>query len=196
MANSLRLRTVTPGEYNSRPSLLLRTRCIPLPRLVDRAACGIIQPSETDVITDAAYEAFALYRKTSNCNDIDSVVQSFQKVLDQCPVRHPHCAAAFSNLVHAILYGFAKGVGTDIHCAISLFRSALALRPAGYLDHSLSVFDLCKVLHRCHLHLQECDHVREAMKLYLYLTAALYQGQLSSITRHRGMQCTAKRSFR
>ncbi|OAX32286.1 hypothetical protein K503DRAFT_727157 [Rhizopogon vinicolor AM-OR11-026] len=155
------------------PSLLLRAQRIKLPG--PHAACGI-QHSEVDVTTDAAHEAYALYRQSNHRNDLDIALERFQTVLDQCPPGHPHRAAALSNISHAILYGFTKGVGTDIDYVIFLFRSALELRPPGNPDHLLSIFDLCKALHQRHLHLQKGADLREVVKLYLYLLPLCAEG--------------------
>ncbi|OJA09029.1 hypothetical protein AZE42_09024, partial [Rhizopogon vesiculosus] len=88
------------------PSLLLRAQRIKLSG--PHTACGV-QYSEVDVTTDAAHEAYTLYRQSNHRNDLDIALERFQTVLDQCPPGHPHRAAALSNIAHAILYGFTKG---------------------------------------------------------------------------------------
>jgi len=128
-----------------------------------------MQRSELDLLTDAAHEVYALYRKNHHRNDLDSALKNFQAVLEQCPVGHPHRAAALSNLAHAILYGFTKGEQTDIDDAISLFRSALALCPQGHPDHLLSIFDLCKALRQRYSRLRDHTDLREAVKRLLDL---------------------------
>ncbi|OAX32309.1 hypothetical protein K503DRAFT_727146, partial [Rhizopogon vinicolor AM-OR11-026] len=158
---------------NRPPSLLLRAQHIKLSE--PHTACGV-QHNEVDVTTDAAHEAYTLYRQSNHRNDLDIALEHFQTVLDQCPPGHPHRAAALSNIAHAILYGFTKGVGTDIDYAISLFRSALELRPPGNPDHLLSIFDLCRALHQRHLHLQAGADLREVVRLYLYLLPLCAEG--------------------
>ncbi|OJA10974.1 hypothetical protein AZE42_13247, partial [Rhizopogon vesiculosus] len=68
-----------------------------------------IQPSEIDITTDAAHEAYTLYRQSNHHNDLDIAIKRFEIALDQCPPGHLHRAAALSNIAHAILYGFTKG---------------------------------------------------------------------------------------
>jgi len=102
-------------------------------------------------------------------------------VLDQCPDGHPQRAPALSNLAHVILCGFTKGVQTDIDYAISLFRSALTLRPQGHPDHPLSIFDLCKAYYQRYLHLQDHVGLREAVKLYTELLPKCPRGSYLQI---------------
>jgi hypothetical protein len=116
--------------------------------------------------TDAAHDAHTLYQKSNNPNHLHRAIQGFQAVLDQCPDGHLHRGAAISNLAHAILCGFTKGVRTDIDYAISLFRSALTHRPQEYPDHPLSILDLCKALHKRHSHRQDRADLEEVAKLY------------------------------
>jgi tetratricopeptide (TPR) repeat protein len=127
-------------------------------------------------LTDAAHEAYALYRRSNNRNNLDSAIQGFQAVIDRCPVGHPSRAAALSNLAYVILHTFTKDIPVDIERAISLFRSALALRPLGHPDHPISILNLCKALHQRHLHRRDRADLREAAKLYHSLLPLCMEG--------------------
>jgi tetratricopeptide (TPR) repeat protein len=127
-------------------------------------------------MTDAAHEAYALYRKSNDRNDLDVALERFQEVLDLCPDGHPQRGAALSNLAHVILHGFSKGMQTDIDYVISLFRSALELCPEGHPDHLISILNLCEALHQRHLYLQDNANLREAVKLYLDLLPLCVDG--------------------
>jgi hypothetical protein len=127
-------------------------------------------------ITDAAREAYTLYQKSGHANHLYSAIQGFQVALDQCPHGHPHRAAALSNLGHAILYGFTQGIRADIDHAISLFRSALMLRPREHPDHLLSILNLCQALHHRHSHRKSGADLREAAGLYHCLLPLCVEG--------------------
>ncbi|KAG2353169.1 CHAT domain-containing protein, partial [Suillus spraguei] len=73
-------------------------------------------------------------------------IQCFQLVLDQCPVGHPHRAAALTNLAWARLQGYTRNYFQDIDSITSLFREALALRPQGHPDHPSAIYHLLKAL--------------------------------------------------
>ncbi|OJA12123.1 hypothetical protein AZE42_06630, partial [Rhizopogon vesiculosus] len=88
------------------PSLLVRAQRTKIP---GPYAASSIQHSEIDVTTDAAHEAYTLYRQSNHRNDLDIALERFQTVLNQCPPGDPHRAAALSNIAHAILYSFTKG---------------------------------------------------------------------------------------
>ncbi|KAJ8583447.1 kinase-like protein [Rhizopogon salebrosus TDB-379] len=164
------------------PSIILRARRIKAPYLVARAvpAGGALQSSHSHSVigrtTDAAHKAYTLYRKSGHPNHLHSAIQGFQVVLDQCPDGHPHRAAALSNLAHAILYGFTKELRTDIDHAISLFRSALVLRPREHPDHILSILNLCQALHHRHLHRKGGADLREAAEHYRSLLPLCVEG--------------------
>ncbi|KAG1830062.1 CHAT domain-containing protein [Suillus subalutaceus] len=86
--------------------------------------------------TDAGHERFATYVTSKTVSHLNDAVKHFQLVLDQCPVGHPHRAAALTNLA----------IFNDIDSITSLFREALALRPHGHPDHPLSIYHLLKAL--------------------------------------------------
>ncbi|OJA09027.1 hypothetical protein AZE42_09026, partial [Rhizopogon vesiculosus] len=100
------------------PSLLLRVNRAKAPRLPARTAGNTQQSSGFHSVigrtTDTAHEAYTLYRRSDHLKYLDSAIQGFQEVLDECPEGHPHRGAALSNLAHAIICGFTKGVRTDI----------------------------------------------------------------------------------
>jgi hypothetical protein len=127
-------------------------------------------------MTDAAHEAYALYRKSNCSNDLESARQGFQAVIDQCPIGHPSRAAAFSNLAHVILHAFTKDTRIDIEHVISLLRSALALNPLGHPDHPVSILDLCMALKMCHSHRKSCADLREVVELYHSLLPLCVEG--------------------
>jgi hypothetical protein len=127
-------------------------------------------------LTDAAHEAYALYRRSNNRNNLDSAIRGFQAVIDRCPVGHPSRAAALSNLAHGILHAFTKDIPIDIEHAISLFRSTLTLRPPGHPDHPISILNHCKALYQRHLHRRDRADLREVAKLYRSLLPLRVEG--------------------
>jgi tetratricopeptide (TPR) repeat protein len=198
-----------PGDSTHSPSILMKARRIKAPQFVDRTASSTIQVhyrprnftiianyvkfssfrSTIHHITDAAHEAYTLYRKSDHPNHLHNAIKKFEAVLDQCPDDHSHHAAAISNLAHAILCGFTKGVRTDIDHAISLFRSALTHRPKEHPDHPLSILDLCKALHKRHSHRQDRADLEEVAKLYRSLLSMCVED--SHLHFHTIEQCNA-----
>ncbi|KAG1853201.1 CHAT domain-containing protein [Suillus subalutaceus] len=96
--------------------------------------------------TDAGHERFATYVTSETVSHLNDAAKHFQLVLDQCPVGHPHRAAALTNLAWARLEGYIQNDFQDIDSITSLFREALALRPQGHPDHPLSIYNLLKAL--------------------------------------------------
>ncbi|KAJ8581199.1 hypothetical protein M405DRAFT_801461 [Rhizopogon salebrosus TDB-379] len=168
------------------PSLLLKVQCVNTPNLVGHSKAV---PGKIDRMTDAAHEAYALYRKSNRSNDLKSARQSFQAVIDRCPVGHPSRAAALSNLAHVILHAFTKDTRIDIERAISFLRSTLALNPPGHPDHPVSILNLCKALHKCHSHRKGHADLREVAELYRSLLPLCVEG--SYLQLHTIEQCNA-----
>ena len=131
---------------------------------------------EIDIITDAAHKAYALYRLGKNRDYLNSAINKFQTVLAHCPDGHPYRAAALCNLAHPILYCFTEDVQIDFDYAISLFCSALALRPQGHPDRPLSIHDLCRAYHLRYSHRQDHADLHMAVKLYLELLPMCVDG--------------------
>ncbi|KAG1731286.1 hypothetical protein EDB19DRAFT_1831768 [Suillus lakei] len=160
---------------NQRISLKLKAQRSKTTR-IDNHAAGGTEQSEIGHSTDAARDAYLLFRRSNLSNDLDNSIRGFQAVLDQCPPGHPDRAAALSNLAHAVLYGYTKNIRTDIDHAISLFRSALDLRPPGHPDHLLSNIDLCQAFQHRYSHEQGHADLREAIDLSHYLLPLCVEG--------------------
>ncbi|KAG2123289.1 CHAT domain-containing protein [Suillus clintonianus] len=77
---------------------------------------------------------------------LNRAVEHFQLVLDRCSVDHPDHAAALTNLAWARIQGYIQNDLQDIDTTTSLFREALALRPQGHPNHTLSLFHLIAAL--------------------------------------------------
>ncbi|KAG2033447.1 hypothetical protein BDR03DRAFT_688706 [Suillus americanus] len=59
---------------------------------------------------------------------------------------YPDCAGTLTNLAWACLRGYIQKDLQDIESITSLFREALALRPQGHPDHTLSIYHLIDAL--------------------------------------------------
>ncbi|KAG2136723.1 CHAT domain-containing protein [Suillus clintonianus] len=90
------------------------------------------------------------YTSGRTVSHLNGAVEHFQLVLDQCPVGHPDQAAALTNLAWARLLGYIRKDIQDIDTIIALFRKALALRPHGHPDHTLSLYCLILALNWCY----------------------------------------------
>ncbi|OAX32313.1 hypothetical protein K503DRAFT_621951 [Rhizopogon vinicolor AM-OR11-026] len=175
------------------PSLLLRVNRAKAPRLPARTAGNTQQFSGFHSVigrtTDTAHEAYTLYRRSDHTKYLDSAIQGFQEVLDECPEGHPHRGAALSNFAHAIICGFTKGVRTDIDHAISLFRHALVHRTWEHPDHPLSILNLSKALHLRHSMGEDSGDLHEAVVLYRSLLSLCLED--SHLQLHAIEQCNA-----
>ncbi|OJA14279.1 hypothetical protein AZE42_12317 [Rhizopogon vesiculosus] len=114
------------------PSLSLRVKRAKAPQLL---ALLVILNSVVGRITDTVHEAYTRYRRGDHPKYLNSAIQGFQEVFDECLEDHPHRSAALSNLSHAIIRSFTKGVRTDINHAIFLFRHAQAQAPTSSTIH-------------------------------------------------------------
>ncbi|KAG2041184.1 hypothetical protein BDR03DRAFT_979626 [Suillus americanus] len=129
-----------PSVRGVHPSLTLRVTVLHNCDNQDSALLDISQD------TDAGHERFSTYVSSKTVSHLNDAVKHFQLVLNQCPVGHPHRAAALTNLAWAHLQGYIRNDLQDIDSITSLFREALALRPQGHPDHPLSIYHLLKAL--------------------------------------------------
>ncbi|KAG1869923.1 CHAT domain-containing protein [Suillus subluteus] len=131
-----------PSVDGDHPSLTLKATVLRDCDNEDSALFDSIIECQIAQDTDAGHELFATYVTSETVSHLNDAVKHFQLVLDQCPVGHPHRAAAFTNLAWARLQGYIRNDLQDIDCITSLFREALALRPQGHPDHPLSIYHL------------------------------------------------------
>ncbi|KAG1771929.1 CHAT domain-containing protein [Suillus placidus] len=122
--------------------------------------CGIARD------TDAGHAQLAAYVTSKDLSQLNTAVEHFQLVLDQCPVSHPDHAAALTNLAWARLIGYARNDLQDIDGITSLFREALALRPQRHSDHPLSLYNLARALTWRHNKKRTAADICEAAQLY------------------------------
>ncbi|KAG1775553.1 CHAT domain-containing protein [Suillus placidus] len=108
------------------------------------------------------------------CDDHDGT--PFDFVLDQCPVDHPDRAAALANLASARLIGYIQKDLQDIDSTISLFREALALRPQGHPDHTLSLYHLTEALTWRYSKEGTAIYIHECVQLYCKLLPLCPEG--------------------
>ncbi|KAG2071367.1 hypothetical protein BDR04DRAFT_1154526 [Suillus decipiens] len=135
-----------PPVHGVQPSLTLKATIIQDCDNEDSALLNPIVGCQITRDTDAGHVHFAKYVASKTVSHLDDAVRHFQLVLDQCPVGHPDQAAALTNLAWARLKGYTRNDFQDIDSIASLFRKALALRPQGHLDHSLSIYHLLEAL--------------------------------------------------
>ncbi|KAG2123264.1 CHAT domain-containing protein [Suillus clintonianus] len=124
------------------PSLKLKATVVHACDNRDGALFDSLVDCEIAQETDAGHARYAEYRTTKTVSHLNDALQHFQLVLDRCPVDHPDHAAALTNLACARLLGYIQNDLQDIDTTTSLFREALALRPQGHLDHTLSLHHL------------------------------------------------------
>ncbi|KAG1774789.1 CHAT domain-containing protein [Suillus placidus] len=122
--------------------------------------CGIARD------TDEGRAQFAKYVTSKTVSQLNTAVEHFQLVLDQCPVSHPDHAAALTNLAWARLKGYAQNDLQDIDGTTSLFREAFALRPQRHPDHPLSLYNLTEALNWRHNKESTAADIREAAQLH------------------------------
>ncbi|KAG2344550.1 TPR-like protein [Suillus weaverae] len=126
--------------------------------------------------TDAGHAQFAKYVTSKTVSQLNTAVEHFQLVLDQCPVSHSDHAAALANLAWARLKGYAQNDLQDIDGTTSLFRAALALRPQRHPDHALSLYNLTEALIWRHNKESTAADIREAAQLYHELLSLCPEG--------------------
>ncbi|KAG1771902.1 CHAT domain-containing protein [Suillus placidus] len=152
-----------PPVHSVHPSLTLKVAVVHAgddvlsDSLVD---CGIARD------TDAGHAQLAAYMTSKDLSQLNTAVEHFQLVLDQCPVSHPDHAAALTNLAWARLKGYIRNDLQDIDGITSLFREALALRPQHHSDHPLSLYNLTEALSWRHIKKSTAADICEAAQLY------------------------------
>ncbi|KAG1841918.1 CHAT domain-containing protein [Suillus subalutaceus] len=135
-----------PSVRGVHPSLTLKATVLHDCDDQDSALRDSIVECQIAQDTDVGHERFATYVTSKTVSHLNDAVKHFQFVLDQCPVGHPHRAAALTNLAWTHLQGYIRKNFQDIDSITSLFREALALRPLGHPDHPLSIYHLLKAL--------------------------------------------------
>ncbi|KAG1869920.1 CHAT domain-containing protein [Suillus subluteus] len=137
-----------PSVHGVHPSLTLKATVLHNCDNQDSALLDSIVECQIAQDTDAGHVRLAKYvtRKFNRISHLNDAVKHFQLVLDQCPVGHPHQAAALTNLAWARLQGCIRKDLQDIDFITSLFRETLALRPQGHPDHPLSIYHLLAAL--------------------------------------------------
>ncbi|KAG2029056.1 CHAT domain-containing protein [Suillus americanus] len=135
-----------PSVRGVHPSLTLRVTVLHNCDNQDGVLLESIAECQVAQDTDAGHERFATYVTSKKASHLSDAVKHFQLVLNQCPIGHPHQAAALTNLAWTRLEGCTQNDFQDIDSITSLFREALALRPQGHPDHPLSIYHLLKAL--------------------------------------------------
>ncbi|KAG2337949.1 hypothetical protein BDR05DRAFT_1004653, partial [Suillus weaverae] len=145
------------------PSLTLKVAVV---HAYDDALSDSFVDCEIARDTDAGHAQFAAYVTSEDISQLNTAVEHFQLVLDQCPVSHPDRAAALTNIAWARLIGYIRNDLQDIDGITSLFREALALRPQRHFDHPLSLYNLTEALNWRHDKKSTAADICEAAQLY------------------------------
>ncbi|KAG1834887.1 CHAT domain-containing protein [Suillus variegatus] len=169
------------GEEKSSANLKYRGRSCasvetnPLPSLTLKIA--VVHGSGIHHHTYVGHMRFAKYIASENLNvraaELTEVLKHFQFVLEQCPVNHPHRAAALTNLAWARLQGYILKDLQDIDWTISLFRDALALCPQDHSNYPFYIYHLTEALTRCPT---TAASIRETAQLYHELLPLCREG--------------------
>ncbi|KAG1771900.1 CHAT domain-containing protein [Suillus placidus] len=149
-----------PPVRDVHPSLTLKVAVVHDALSDSLIDCGIARD------TDAGHVQFAAYMTSEDLSQLNTAVEHFQLVLDQCPVSHPDHAAALTNIAWARLQGYIRNDLQDIDGITSLFREALALRPQRHPDHPISLYNLATALNRRHNKKSTAADICEAAQLY------------------------------
>ncbi|KAG1753620.1 uncharacterized protein EDB91DRAFT_1077355 [Suillus paluster] len=96
---SLSVNLSFPAVFGVHPSLTLKAAVIHPRKNKDGTVFDFIVDYRITRHTDAGHTTFAAYIKSKRVFDLNDAVQHFQLVLEQCPVGHPDCATALTNLV-------------------------------------------------------------------------------------------------
>ncbi|KAG2341561.1 hypothetical protein BDR05DRAFT_965266 [Suillus weaverae] len=152
-----------PPVRGVHPSLTLKVAVV---HACDDALSDSLVDCEIARDTDAGHAQFAAYMTSENISQLNTAVEHFQLVLDQCPVSHPDHAAALTNIAWARLQGYIRNDLQDIDGITSLFREALALRPQRHPDHPISLYNLATALNRRHDKKSTAADICEAAQLY------------------------------
>ncbi|KAG2041183.1 CHAT domain-containing protein [Suillus americanus] len=165
-----------PSVRGVHPSLTLKATVLHNCDNQDSALFDSIVECQIARNTDAGHERFATYVTSETVSHLNDAVKHFQLVLDQCPVGHPDQAAALTNLAWARLQGYIRKDFQDIDSITSLFREALALRPQGHPDHSLSIYHLMEALTWRYSKEKTAIYIQESAQLSCKLLALCPEG--------------------
>ncbi|KAG0704892.1 CHAT domain-containing protein [Suillus ampliporus] len=116
--------------------------------------------------TDVGHTKVAEYVTSEEVSDLNDAVESFQLVVERCPVGHPDRAAALTNLAWARLQGYIRDDVQDIDFITSLFRDALSLRPRGHPDRPSSLYNLTEALTWRYGKTDTAADIRESVQIY------------------------------
>ncbi|KAG2146332.1 CHAT domain-containing protein [Suillus clintonianus] len=154
-----------PPIRNVTPSLALKATVVHACDTQDSAPFDSLVDCEIARETDAGHAQYAEYTTSKTVSHLNGAVGRFQLVLDRCPVDHPDHAAALTNLARARLQGYIQNDLQDIHATTSLFREALALRPQGHPNHTLSLFHLIAALIWCYVKERTAVFIHKSLQL-------------------------------
>ncbi|KAG2341563.1 TPR-like protein [Suillus weaverae] len=132
-----------PPVRGVHPSLILKAAVV---HTCDDALSDSLVDCDIARHTDAGHAQFAAYMTGGDLSQLNTAVEHFRLVLDQCPVSHPDHAAALTNIAWARLLCYIRNDLQDIDGITSLFREALALRPQRHSDHPLSLYNFATAL--------------------------------------------------
>ncbi|KAG1766627.1 CHAT domain-containing protein [Suillus placidus] len=155
-----------PPVRGVHPSLKLKTAIVHACDDLDGALSDSLVGCAIARHTDAGHAQFAAYVTSEDLSQLNTAVEHFQLVLDQCPVSHPDHAAALTNLAWARLQGYIRNDLQDIDRITSLFREALALRPQRHPDHPISLHNLAMALSWRHDKKSTAADICEAAQLH------------------------------
>ncbi|KAG2149362.1 CHAT domain-containing protein [Suillus clintonianus] len=154
-----------PPVRGVNPSLTLKVTVVHTNDNQDGTLFDSLVDCEIAQETDAGHARFAEYMSSRTVSHLNDALQHFQLVLDRRPVDHPDHAAALTNLAWARLLGYILNDLQDIDTTTSLFHKALALRPQGHGDHTLSVHNLIFALNWRYSKEPTAVYIRESLQL-------------------------------
>src|ERR1700676_1956310 len=94
-------------------------------------------------LTDDGHRALLHYRQRQDQMDLDTAIQTFERVQEICPIDHPHRSAVLFNLANAKFIDCqANNRYLDLDVPIGLCRNALRLRSTNHPDHYTTVLEL------------------------------------------------------
>ena len=104
------------------------------------------QLDQLEEATNQGHSAFSRYQKNGAMPDLECSINAFQRALDNCSSEHPCRAAAQSNLAMAKLASCqVDGSNLSFDDPITLYRDALAARPADHPDRPSTLINLATV---------------------------------------------------
>ncbi|KAG2135415.1 CHAT domain-containing protein [Suillus clintonianus] len=147
------------------PSLMLKAAVVDACDNQESALFDPLVDCEIARETDAGHARYTEYMTRKTVSRLNDALQHFRSVLHRCPVDHPDHAAALTNLARARLQGYIQNDLQDIDTTTSLFREALALRPQGHPNHTLSLFQLIFALTWRHNKERTAVFIHESLQL-------------------------------